>query len=300
MAMLHLLVAAPGDKGMTRASAARHHPACVVHLKEDDPMKILVLNSTYRPNGTTTELARSFMEGAEANGAQAHMIMLRDRTIGYCTNCLKCYGFTGEGISPCSLKDDMDEMIPQIVDADGVLFASPVHNGFVTGLMTVFWERLSWRVARPGKPFLNCMSIKTRIDDKVRAVGSIVSAGGMPTRLRKSCDDGTPWLKSNAPLMLHGQWIGDVYAGADLAHMPRSIEEWHRVFFLRQLGKRQRQQAYALGVRMAEAIRSDNLKPVTIDKMIPSALRWILAGIYTFSPPYRVADDPGVGSDGNG
>jgi len=252
-------------------------------------MKILVLNGAYRPNGTTTQLARSFMEGAGSSGAEVDMIMLRDRTIGYCINCLKCYGFTGEGISPCSLKDDMDEIIPRIVEADGILFASPVHNGFVTGLMTVFWERLSWRVAQPGEPFLNFMSIKTRIDDKVRAIGSIASAGGMPKRLRKTCDDGTPWLKSNASLMLHGQWIGDMYAGADLEHMPQDSRDWHRIFFLRRLSTRQQQEAYTLGVQMAKAIRSGALKPATIDKMVHPALKWILQRIFIFSPPYRVA-----------
>ena len=252
-------------------------------------MKILVLNGAYRPQGTTTELAQSFMEGAKSGGAEVDMIMLRDRTIGYCTNCLKCYSFTGEGISPCSLKDDMDELIPGIAGADGILFASPVHNGFVTGLMAVFWERLSWRVARPDGPFLNSMSIRTRLHDKVRALGSIASAGGMPERLRRSCDDGTPWLKSNAPLLLHGQWIGDVYAGADLERMPESRQDWQRIFHLRRLSARQRQSAYALGVRMAEAIRSGGLKPLTIDKMIHPAMKWILERVFTFSPPYRVA-----------
>ncbi|MCF8142923.1 MAG: flavodoxin family protein [Deltaproteobacteria bacterium] len=257
--------------------------------KSDERVKIVVLNGTYRPNGTTTQLARSFMEGAKANGAEVDMMMLRDRTIGYCINCLKCYGFIGEGIAPCSLKDDMDDLIARIVEADGILFASPVHNGFVTGLMTAFWERLSWRVARPDGPFLNCMSIKTRINNKVRAVGAISSAGGMPSRLRKSCDDGTPWMKSNAPLMLHGQWIGDIYAGADLEHMPESRQDWHRIFFLRRLSAGQRQEAYTLGVRMAKAIQSGGLKPVTIDRMIHPALKWILKPIFTFSPPYRVS-----------
>jgi multimeric flavodoxin WrbA len=252
-------------------------------------MKILVLNGTYRPDGTTTKLARSFMEGAGANGAEADMIILRERTIGYCINCLKCYGFAGEGIAPCSLKDDMDDLIHRIVDADGILFASPVHNGFVTGLMTVFWERLSWRVARPGDPFLNSMSIRTRINDKVRAIGSISSAGGMPERLRKTCDDGTPWLKSNATLLLHGEWIGDAYSGAELEHMPESRQEWHRIFFLRLLSSRQRQQACALGVKMAKALQGGRLKPVTMDKILPPAFKWIMGRIFAFSPPYRVA-----------
>lgn len=253
-------------------------------------MKILVLNGTYRPNGTTAELVKVFVEGARGRGADVDTIMLRDQKIGYCTNCLKCYGFARPGIAPCCMKDDMDEIIPRIAEADGVLFASPVHNGFVTGVMTVFWERLSWRAARPGGAFLNSMSIVSRLDNKVRAFASISSAGGMPERLRKFCDDGTPWLKSNAPLILHGQWIGDMYAGADLEHMPASDEDWRRLYFLRRLSERQRRMAFALGEKMAEAIRSGGLKPVTMDKMLPPALRWIMDRVYAVSPPYRLAE----------
>lgn len=252
-------------------------------------MKILVLNGSHRPEGTTTELARAFMEGARASGAEVEMVMLRDKKIGYCTNCLQCYAYAGEGIAPCSIKDDMDGIIPRIVAADGVLFASPVHNGFVTGLMTVFWERFSWRVARPGGPFLQIGSIETRIGDRVRAVGSLASAGGMPERMRRGCDDGTPWLKSNGCLMLHGEWVGDVYAGADLERRPENGRDWRRIYFLRRLSARQKKRAYALGEKMAKAIRSGRLKPVTIEKMVPAAARWALGLIARFSPPYRLA-----------
>jgi multimeric flavodoxin WrbA len=252
-------------------------------------MKILIINGTYRSEGTTTKLVRSFIEGVESSGGEADMIMLRDRTITYCTNCLKCYSFTGDGVAPCSQKDDMDEIINRIVDADGILFASPVHNGFVTGLMTVFWERLSWRTGRPGEPVIKCISIKSRINNKIRALGAISSAGGMPERLRKYCDDGTTWLKGNAPLLLHGQWIGDMYAGADLEHMPETKEDWQRLFFLRRLSARQSQQAHALGVKMVQAIQSGRLKPFTVEKAFPLAVRWIMWLIFTISPSYRVA-----------
>ncbi len=252
-------------------------------------MKILVLNSTYRPGGTTAELTGSFMEGARADGADVEEVMLRDRTIGYCTNCLKCYAFPDAGIAPCSQKDDMDDLVLRIEDADGVLFASPVHNGFVTGLMTVFWERLSWRVARMGKPVANFNSLQSRIDAKVRAFGSIASAGGMPERLRKYCDDGTPWLRSNAPILLHGQWVGDIYAGADLQRMPRSDQDWQRIYFLRQLSTEQKQRARELGAKMVQAIRSGSLKPVTMENMFHPALRWVLERYSRIWPFYRIA-----------
>ncbi|WP_291322163.1 flavodoxin family protein [Desulfonatronospira sp.] len=252
-------------------------------------MKILVVNSTYRPKGTTTELARSFMQGAESSGAEVDMIMLQEKTINYCTNCLKCYSFTEDGIAPCILKDDMDEIISRIVESEGVLFASPVHNGFVTGLMTVFLERLVWRVCRSSSPVINCMGLESRVNDKVRALGSIVSAGGMPERLRKFCDGGTPWLKDNATLMLHGHWIGDIYAGAELEHLPQSDQDWKRLYFLRRLSKDQQKRAHKLGVSMVKAIKSGGLKPVTMEKLINPALRWSIELYCKVFPNYRLA-----------
>ena len=155
--------------------------------------------------------------------------------------------------------------------------------------MTVFWERLSWRAARPDGPFLNAMSIISRMDGKVRAFGSIANAGGMPERMRRFCDDGTPWLKSNAPLILHGQWVGDIYIGADLIHRPENKNDWPRLFFLRRLSARQKQRARNLGMRMAEAIRSGRLKPVTMENMVPPVLRGLLERAFSISPPYRLA-----------
>lgn len=231
------------------------------------------------------------MDGAGTQGAEAEMVMLCEQNVAYCTNCLKCYGFSGEGVAPCSLRDDMDGVIERIAAADGVLFASPVHNGFVTGLMTVFWERLSWRAARPAGSILKSMGIKSRIDNKVRALGSISSAGGMPERLRKYCDDGTPWLKGNAPLILHGQWVGDMYAGADLQHLPVSEQDWRRIYHLRRLSASQKQRAHALGVKMAEAISSGSLRPVTAETIIHPALRWIVERIFVRGSAYRIAKD---------
>lgn len=252
-------------------------------------MNILVINGTHRPAGTTTELARSFIKGVESCGAQADMVMLRDCKISVCTNCLKCYAYGGEGVAPCSIQDDMDGIIARIVNADGVLLASPVHSGFVSGLMTIFWERLAWRIMRPADPFIQCMSMKTRIDNKVRAVASIISAGGMPEPLRKYCDDGTRWLQSNGPLELHGQWVGDLYMGADFERLPQNSQDWHRVFFLRRLSERQRTQAFELGVKMVRKLQGGSLKPVTVEQAFPPFTKWIVNVISAFKPFYRVA-----------
>jgi len=111
----------------------------------------------------------------------------------------------------------------------------------------------------------------------------------MPERLRKFCDDGTRWVKSNAPLILHGEWIGDMYAGADLERMPENDRDWQRVYFLRRLSAGQRQQAHDLGVKMADAIRSGRLRPFTMDQAVPGVIRWIMELLFAISPPYRIA-----------
>jgi hypothetical protein len=71
--------------------------------------------------------------------------------------------------------------------------------------------------------------------------------------------------------------------------MPESEQDWRRIYLLRRLSARQKQRAYELGATMAKAIQSGRLQPVTMEKMIPAAMRWLMERIFTFSPPYRVA-----------
>ncbi|NCC26372.1 MAG: flavodoxin family protein [Deltaproteobacteria bacterium] len=253
-------------------------------------VNILVINGSARAEGTTTALARSFMDGARSHGAAAEMVMLRDLSMAHCANCLQCYAHQGQGPAPCSIQDDMDDIVARVAAADGLLLASPVHSGFVSGLVTMFCERLVWRVLRPSsRPFLGGMGMVSRIDDKVRAVGAILSAGGMPERMRRFCDDGTPWLKGNVPLMVHGQWVGDLYAGACLQRLPENEKDWRRVYFLRRLGTDQVQAAGNLGIRMVRAIRSGRLKPTTMERLIPGPVRWVIERFNAFSPPLRIA-----------
>lgn len=254
-------------------------------------MKILALNATYRPNKTTTRLTRMALEGAASVGADTEMVMLCDCKIGYCTNCLNCYKDLESEIPLCSLSDDVDTILEKIRDADGIIFASPVHNGFVTGLMTVFFERMAWRVARPGGTFLGVtMGLRSRLTSKTRALASISSAGGMPAKIRKYCDDGTPWIKGNAPLMLHGEWIGDIYAGAVLTKLPQTEEEWKTIFSLRRISEQQLREASDLGVKMAQAIKNRSLRPVTIENVVGPISRGIVKLVSRFSRPYDTID----------
>ena len=251
-------------------------------------MKIIAVNGTYRSGKTTTLLAEKALEGAASMGAETEMLLLKDKRIEYCRNCLTCYGNLSSEIAPCVIDDDMDEILEKLNHADGIIFASPIHCGFMTGLMTVFFERTVWRVCRPTREMFGMKGLpESRLTTKPRAIASIVSAGGMPTGLRKLCDQGTAFIKDNGPWFFNGNFIGDLYAGAELKRMPERDEDWHKLYFMRKLSQSQLRKAYALGEKMATAIREKKLKDFKPAGPIAETVMGILL---KFWPTYKIAD----------
>ncbi|MEW5913674.1 MAG: flavodoxin family protein [Thermodesulfobacteriota bacterium] len=224
-------------------------------------MKVLAINATSRPKQTTSQLTQSALEGAASLGAQTEMILLKELDIQFCRNCLTCYKDLEADIAPCSIQDDVRGVLEKIKQADGLILASPVHSGFVTGLMTTFIERATFTMLRPTGQMLGMQGCPApRLTDKARAVATIVSAGMIPPELRQYCDLGTPWLLEAGALIANGTPVGNMYA-CGLFPRPLQDEEWSRAFLLRELTPEQLQEAYGLGVKMAEALRDGLVKP---------------------------------------
>lgn len=224
-------------------------------------MRILAINGSYRPEGTTTRLTEKALEGAASEGADTDMILLVAKHVRYCTNCLSCYKDTDSEIAPCTIDDDVHGILEEIRDADGVLFTSPVHCGFVTALTTAFVHRAAWTLSRPTGEMLGLKGTpEPRLVGKARAIATIVSAGLVPTELRQYCDMGSPWLQDMAAGICNGECIGDMYA-AGIFTKELQGEEWSRAFLFRELTEEQLQEAYDLGVRMARALREGKVRP---------------------------------------
>lgn len=230
-------------------------------------MKIIAINGTYRSNMTTSQLANKALEGAASQGAQTEMILLKDLDIKFCHNCLKCYKDLESEISPCSIKDDMDMILEKLKECNGVILASPVHNGFITGLMTLFFERLVWRFCKPTGKAMGLKGLpENRMPNRLRAIATIVSAGGIPPRLRRLCDAGTPFMRENGQLYLNGDSVGSIYAGAYLKKIPETDAEWANIYFLRELTDKQLTEAYDLGVKMVKKIKDNKIKPYDLKR----------------------------------
>ena len=223
-------------------------------------MNVLALYATYRKLGTTTSLVEKALQGAAADGAITEHLLLKDFDIRYCTNCLKCYGDLESDIAPCTHDDDVTLILEKIKKADGVLLGSPVHMGFVTGLMYVFMERTCFRLARPTGELLGLKGCpEPRLTNKPRALASIVTAGAVPEELRQYCDAGTECLKDNVPMLFNGEFVIDQYAAACY---PKELndDEWSRALFLRELTEAQHEEAFELGKTLASRISEGNVR----------------------------------------
>lgn len=224
-------------------------------------MKILAINGTYRPKGTTFQLAERALAGAASEGAETEHVLLVQKDIKYCTNCLTCYKDLTSTIAPCPVRDDVRGLLEAIRQADGLILASPVHAGLMTALMFAFLERTTFTRARPTGTSMGMKGCpEPRLTDKARVAATIVSAGCATPELRHTCDMVTPVLGWYASCLANGLPIGTMYAAA---FFPREMkdEDWRRAFLLRQITQAQLQEAHDLGANMARAIKAGEVKP---------------------------------------
>lgn len=73
--------------------------------------KIIVLNGSPRKNGNTSQLIKSFTEGAQASGNTVTEFFLNEMDIH---GCLGCFGGGKNSDSPCVQKDDMLKNLPRL------------------------------------------------------------------------------------------------------------------------------------------------------------------------------------------
>ena len=85
-------------------------------------MKIVILEGSPNQNGSSNLLAGAFIRGAQEAGHTAEVIDAAHSKIHPCTGCIRC-GYEG----PCVQKDDMERIRTQILDADMMVFVTPLY-----------------------------------------------------------------------------------------------------------------------------------------------------------------------------
>ena len=85
--------------------------------------KIVVITGSPRKNGNSFAMTEAFIKAAEANGNIITRFDAAMMNIGGCHACETCYK-TGKA---CSFDDDFNDIAPAILEADAVVFTTPVY-----------------------------------------------------------------------------------------------------------------------------------------------------------------------------
>jgi multimeric flavodoxin WrbA len=107
----------------------------------------------------TYEASEQFLKKLQSLGeVEYEIIQLSDYHLETCKGCRLCID---KGEEYCPLKDDRDVLIEKIMNADGILFASPNYSFQVSAWMKIFLDRMGFLFHRPrffGKAFTSLVN----------------------------------------------------------------------------------------------------------------------------------------------
>lgn len=98
---------------------------------------VIGVSCSPRKNGNTDILVQQVLATAVEDGGAVEFMRVSDMRISPCDACWTC-AKTGE----CHIDDDMQDVYPKLLNADGIVIGSPVHMGYsVSGQGQVFLDR---------------------------------------------------------------------------------------------------------------------------------------------------------------
>ena len=98
--------------------------------------KILIIETSLRAKSNSDRLAESFAEGAKAAGNDVEIVSMKGKNIGFCTGCFGC-----QKIGHCVINDDANEITEKILEAEVVVWATPIYYYEMSGQMKTMIDR---------------------------------------------------------------------------------------------------------------------------------------------------------------
>jgi len=102
-------------------------------------MKVIAFNGSSRKDGNTAIMIRWVFGELEKEGIETELYQMKGKKINGCIACFKCMQNKNQR---CSVENDvLNECIEKMVEADGVLLASPVYFADVTPQIKSLMDR---------------------------------------------------------------------------------------------------------------------------------------------------------------
>lgn len=140
-------------------------------------IKILGISGSPVKGGNTVTLLKDCLSHIENHDSvRTEIITLADKRFDGCKHCNWCVKNQSEGRF-CVQEDDMDMIYSHFLDAQGILLATPVHFGRLSGLMANMIDRL--------RVFVHGNIYKNRLRNKIGGALAVAFSrgGGIETTL---------------------------------------------------------------------------------------------------------------------
>lgn len=186
-------------------------------------MKILIITSSPRKEKSQTLLlANEVLKGCTANKkVVSETVQLCDLKIDFCHHCEFCH----KNILLCPIKDDVLGVLDKMLNANGIIFASPNYINQITASMKALFDRSSH--------FIHCL----RLLDKYTA-GVVTSGSGKD-------QDVLNYIK------YYSNHCGAQYSGGINGNMP--------------INEQKKQEAINLGKKLVSDIQEKKIFPEQAD-----------------------------------
>lgn len=168
-------------------------------------LKVVAFNGSPRKDGNTSILIRYILEELEKEGIETELVHIGGESIRGCTACMKCFENKDRH---CVIDNDIvNRCIDKMIEADGIIFGSPVYSLDITSGMKGLIERAGF-VSRA-----NGFLFKRKIGVAVTAVRRLGGSRTLDTLLNFIVFQGM--IVPGVPVLGLGTAVGDVEKDAE-------------------------------------------------------------------------------------
>jgi len=100
--------------------------------------RVIVISTSLRVGSNSDMLADKFAEGARSAGNEVEKISLTGKNIQFCKGCFAC-----QKLGCCVIKDDVNDITAKVLEADVVVWATPIYYYEMSGQMKTLIDRMN-------------------------------------------------------------------------------------------------------------------------------------------------------------
>lgn len=100
--------------------------------------RVVVISTSLRARSNSDSLAAKFAEGAASAGHEVETISLIGKDIRFCRGCMAC-----QKLGKCTIKDDTNDIMTKVLEADVVAWATPIYYYEMSGQMKTLIDRMN-------------------------------------------------------------------------------------------------------------------------------------------------------------